>query len=539
MFVVAAGLTMSSCSDDDDDDVVVGNPDPDPVPTITWVDCIEPTAPGSQTTCGFLTVPENREDPNSNMIDLYFARIPAPDQTTATPPLIFLTGGPGATTQTAWELFENPNQIGALDVYRNTFGDNRDIIILDQRGTNQSIPSLYCSQELAAGIPSAYSMPYADAVTMRLGFLEECRERFINEGIDLNGYNTVENATDVNDLVQALDLDKVVLFGASYGTRLVMITMELFPDIVESAVIDSILPPEVNPFPAQAGGTAYALGNFWTQTKADFPNLEQVFYETISRLEAQPKPYTVNWTDSSGNTQTTTVTVTGTVYADYVIGGLRATPYNKDLPLSMMQAYQTQDYSAIAQDWTGSIGFLFPTTGPGTGADAFGMFECVNAANNGYYTTPEQVTQKIQGFLTTESIQNWATQNFIRINADVLGLWPVTPLPPSIMYPLESDLPTLMLVGSLDSATPEVFSWPSSRFLPNSYYFEILAGHAVTVDPCAAELMNNFIKNPSVVPEDPCNNTPEWTTSSSKEGLVQEEKPPVQYDGHRFHITEK
>lgn len=543
-FLIFAAVTLTTlgllvtCSDDDDD------PPPvtvvDTTPAFRFVECIQPLAPNSETTCGYMTVPEDRNNPDGPQIELYVSILPAADQTTATAPLFFLTGGPGATTETAKYLFENPDQIAALDVYRNTFGDNRDIVILDQRGTNQSLPALYCSEELAPELTNAYTLSYPEAATVRLGLMEVCYTRLTTAGNNLNGYNTSENAADVRDLALALGYDKANLFGASYGTRLVMETMKLYPDFIENAVIDSILPPEVNPFNEQALGTAYALGAFWQATAADFPNLAEQFYATIARLEQTPVPTVAHHYDSSGNPiDSYTVNVDGVMYVNYVVSQLRSTPINNALPANIVNMFNTQTYQVAAEAWLGTAEFLFPTGGPGTDADAFGMFESINGAADGAFTTTTIIEKNIDNFLATESLQTFGRQAFMRINADVMGLWPVDTLPTDVQLPLVSDIPTLMMVGSLDSATPEPFSWPSARFLPNSFYFEILAGHAVTVRPCAAQLLNNFLKDPSTRPEDPCDNTPVWTPAASTKTEAVAEQPAFSYGPFKYNFRDK
>lgn len=525
---------LTTCSDDDDDPPVVVVEEE--LPPFRFVDCIQALAPNSQTRCGYLTVPEDRNNPDGPTIELYVSILPAADPATATAPLFFLTGGPGASTETAKFLFENPGQVAALDVYRDNFGDNRDIVILDQRGTNQSLPSLYCTEELAPDLQAAYSMSYPEAATVRLASMEQCYTRLSADN-NLSGYNTTQNAADVRDLALALGYDKANLFGASYGTRLVMETMKLHPEFIENAVIDSILPPEVNPFNEQAAGTAFALGALWLATAADFPDLQTQFYTTISRLEAEPVQVIAHHYDSSGNpTDNIPVTVDGVMYVNYVVSQLRSTPINASLPQQMVDMFTTQNYQVAADGWLGTAEFLFPTGAAGSDADAFGMFESVNGAADGVFTTTTIIEKNIDHFLSTSSLQTWGRQAFMRINANVMGLWPVDTLPTDVQLPLVSEIPTLMMVGSLDSATPEPFSWPSARFLTNHYYFEILAGHAVTVRPCAAQLLNNFLKDPSTRPDDPCDNTPVWVTTQTKDKV---EESAFSYGPYSYKIRDK
>ncbi len=76
--------------------------------------------------CGYLTVPENRRDPNSPLIDLAVAIVKSENEG-AQIPLIYLEGGPGGSALDGIELW--------LDT---PIGFERDIILIDQRGTGYS-----------------------------------------------------------------------------------------------------------------------------------------------------------------------------------------------------------------------------------------------------------------------------------------------------------------------------------------------------------------------------------------------------------------
>jgi pimeloyl-ACP methyl ester carboxylesterase len=71
-----------------------------------------------------------------------------------------------------------------------------------------------------------------------------CRDRLIQEGIDLSAYNSAASAADVNDLRIALGYDQVNLYGVSYGSRLALTVMRDYPGILRSVILDSTYPPE-------------------------------------------------------------------------------------------------------------------------------------------------------------------------------------------------------------------------------------------------------------------------------------------------------
>jgi pimeloyl-ACP methyl ester carboxylesterase len=61
---------------------------------------------------------------------------------------------------------------------------------------------------------------------------------------DLSQYTSANAARDLDDVRAALGVDKWSLFGASYGTRLALVYMRMFPDHVRRAALLGVLPPE-------------------------------------------------------------------------------------------------------------------------------------------------------------------------------------------------------------------------------------------------------------------------------------------------------
>ena len=111
-------------------------------------------------------------------------------------------------------------------------GQNRDLILLDQRGTGYSEPTLDCPE-------------FAEVDEQENpGAL--CYDRLTEEGINLAAYNTQENAADVADLRVALGIEEWDLLGISYGTRLALEVMRRHPEGVHAVILDSPFPPNAD-----------------------------------------------------------------------------------------------------------------------------------------------------------------------------------------------------------------------------------------------------------------------------------------------------
>ncbi|CAH2400317.1 hypothetical protein MES5069_250083 [Mesorhizobium escarrei] len=73
-----------------------------------------------------------------------------------------------------------------------------------------------------------------------------CRGALIAKGIDLSAYNTAENAADINDVRKSLGIEKWVLYGVSYGTRLALEVMNEHPEGISASILDSVLPLDID-----------------------------------------------------------------------------------------------------------------------------------------------------------------------------------------------------------------------------------------------------------------------------------------------------
>ena len=59
-------------------------------------------------------------------------------------------------------------------------------------------------------------------------------------------YSTPTLADDVADLATPAKTPKINLYGISYGTRWALEVMRRHPDIVRSAILDGVYPPQIN-----------------------------------------------------------------------------------------------------------------------------------------------------------------------------------------------------------------------------------------------------------------------------------------------------
>ena len=491
------------------------------VPVWQPVACKHTLVPQSTTYCGYLIVPERRSNPTGPTVKVYHTIMPALDGSTNHVPLMYVTGGPGASTAGAVSLFEDPT--GPAGIYRQRFGATRDLIIIDQRGTNQSIPALYCSDELAPTRDEVYGSDFELAANLRVNALSRCRDRWVQQGVNLSGYNELEVAADIADFLSVRQIPKINLYGASWGTRVSMQVMKLYPQLLNAVVIDSILPPELDPFVAEVQGTQHGMQALIDNSVGDYPLIASYISTILTRLRAAPvNVIGYHYADGGGSCSAPgsggephLVHVTADKFIDYLANQLRSTPYCGNLPQNIKYIYDQQRYDFLADNWISSMDFSFSAGDGSTGAAADGLFQSAFAANDAFFATPLDVFDNILQRVTDPSLAEWLANSFVYREACMLGVWPVDSLPASVRDPVVSSIPTLMLVGGLDVATPSIFSRPSEAGLSNHVYYEITSGHATAYLPCVLDMLDSWYKTPGVAPVNSCPTTYSWLPPAS------------------------
>ncbi len=483
-------LTVTACSGSDEDSdaaaaPTTGEPAPNApstteAPTTTtvpaepdadafWVgDCPLEVPTGYDVTCGTLFVPENRSDPGSPEIGLAVA-IVHPDGEVTGPPLLYLTGGPGGSGLNDFEV--DP------EGWSYPFLEGRDLVLLDQRGTGYSVPTLDCP-ELSDDIPPGEAE-------------RACFDRLVAEGIDTASYNTAESAADVAELRLALGVPEWDLLGVSYGTRLALEVIGRHPEGVRSVVLDSPFPPNVDTPVAEVFAFIDAFEVLLIDCDADdycadnYPDLVDNFLTAVADLNADPGE------------------VTGD---DLVIGLYSAFQDVESIPLIPW---------VITEVAAGNVDALFEVAELGFTrryqadvSDSEGMYNSVMCHDEYSLGDYERAEQAAVGAIPPE-LESALLQGTFELAATCEYWDPTTTTDNS---PVISDVPTLILAGAYDTATPPSWGYLAAETLSTAYVFTFPGmGHSVlTADPCPIEIVDRFLADPLTEPDASCINELEW-----------------------------
>ena len=423
---------------------------------------------GQNVRCGFLTVPEDWSHPHGPSIRLAVEIFKTPNSQSTPDPVLLLSGGPGAALlETLGPKFNAENLAYQLQ--------NRDLILLDQRGVGYSQPSLRCFDNET---------------------LHTCHDRLVKSGINLNAYTTQQNAADVHDLIHTLGYQQVNLRGVSYGTRLALTIMRLYPADLRSVVLDSVLPPQVISFPSIPPAAQRAFDVLFHRCAVDshcnatYPNLKTVFFQLVTDLNH--KPITFDTITQTGNSLTEHFT--GNDLVLWLRQSMYTTAFIPQLPAAIFHIRQ-HDYRLLSLIYGSNINDTM----------SWGMFYSVMCNEDAPFTTQQALDLSVQGlpFQTQPALLNHTLSLF-----SVCQFWGMKPVPVLQKEPVRSTIPTLILQGEYDPATSPTNGTLAAQTLSKSYFFLFPGvGHGVLASRtgnCPNDIMNAFLENPAEKPDASC-----------------------------------
>ncbi len=498
--VMALTLLLSSCNQPAASPTpteVVLEPTPttepttEPVATFEESPCPFDTPAGAPVECGFVVVPKDHGKPNGPTIRLAVAVFRDQSADHQPDPVILLAGGPGEKT------VQNAPGLAQLLA---PVHPNRDLVVFDQRGVGLSEPALECPERVQASF-DLLDEPDPNVVQqMAFDAIIACRDRLVSEGHDLSAYNTIQNAADVDAIRVALGYDQVNLWGGSYGTLLAQATMRDYPQGIRSTALISVLPLEKSLFVEASATMANAIMHLLDACAADqacnsaYPNLQEVLFEVIDRLNEEPVPITVvNPLDG----QSYNAILTGDAVLGNLVIFLYMTQIIPVLPQAIHDVYN-EDYGLMTQLSSTRLA-LFDDL-------SRGMMLSVMCTDDLIDRTPEDLLNVI-ATLPRQLIGS-ADPEF-EIEYGIFGVcenWPVEEADPWGKEPLVSDIPTLALSGEFDPVTPPEYGQLVAGYLGNSFFFELPGiGHDVLLgSECARSIVGDFVANPTQAPDASC-----------------------------------
>ena len=374
---------------------------------------------------GTLLVPENRSNPQSNLIEVAFVRFKSTAKNPG-PPIVYLAGGPGGSgiftaKGTRFPLFMALREIA-------------DVIAFDQRGTGYAKPNLSCYERLA--------MPL-DVAPSREAALKELRENSEScasywrdlQRVDLTGYNTNESADDLEDLRKALGARQISLWSISYGTHLTFATMRRHPTSIHRAILAGIEGPDhTHKLPSNI---QKHLEDLAAMIKADpdigkeIPDFLGLMKSVFDRLDAQPE--TVEIVDP--RTKLKVKVIVNKFVMQFLVANNIGTTVTARFPALFYRASKG-DFTNPAQGWLNQ-------SRSGIGSAMSYMMDCAS----GETAARRALINKEAKDTLLGDLANFPFP-------DVCSEWKATDAGDVFRSPLRSDVPVLFISGTLDARTP-------------------------------------------------------------------------------------
>jgi pimeloyl-ACP methyl ester carboxylesterase len=440
--------------------------------TFEYDRCVVPSTDG-RVRCGTLTTPENWAVPTGRLVRMPVMIFKSRDSSEARKPdpVLFLTGGPGVSP------LGNATFFASLPMR-----DTRDIIVLEPRGYAHAIPALLCDG--VDSLPSCFRKARADS-------------------IDLEQFTTENSARDLEALREQLNIDQWNVFGVSYGVFWALHNTRMYGAHVRSMVLDSPYPPQAKldgPNDAlNAFSTLFAACEVDTACNSANPKLKENLVDAVVSLNKSPA--TVNGT-----------VIDGYRAFDAVYGALYDSETLADVP-ALISAIARRDYAALmAAPGARGAGSMARDS-----SRAIGLHASVWCADDfPYQQTKDAVPLREEWpdeFIAAARTEGWDDSQRCKS-------WPVKPAGAVMKQPVTSAVPSLILVGAFDPATPPRLATVTASTLSHSTILTVPTSHRVSItgNACILSRMMAFIENPMKPLDTSCVATipaPEWRRQSA------------------------
>ncbi|HZQ81968.1 MAG TPA: alpha/beta fold hydrolase [Gaiellaceae bacterium] len=194
---------------------------------LTLKSCSYPTEDGTAVAeCGTLVVPENRHNPNSRLIALPVTVIRA-RSAHAGVPIFRLQGGPGISNM----VFPDASRFTA----------KHDVVLVGYRGVDGS-SRLDCP-EVSSAMDHSRDLISEQSDRAVAAAYRSCANRLRSDGVDLAGYSIPEEVDDLEAARRALGYQQIDLVSESAGTRVAMIYAWRYPKSIHRSVMIGVNPP--------------------------------------------------------------------------------------------------------------------------------------------------------------------------------------------------------------------------------------------------------------------------------------------------------
>lgn len=423
------------------------------------------TLPGTTLTaparCGTYSVAENPLDPTGRQIVLRLAVVPAARRDARPDPLFIFAGGPGQAATEAYVMMR-----WALSEIR----ADRDIVLLDQRGTGGSAAMDCGSEEDAAFEFVVNEEQIREHVTRCLNELD-ADPRYYTTSIAMGDYDAVR---------RALGYEQINLFGVSYGTRAAQVYYRLFPQTVRSMILDSSVPMRLRLGTEHAPMLDRTVEAILADCRAQddcaesFPVDMEALRSLISDLRETPRTTELPH-PSTG--EMVSVPVNGDTLAAAIRFLSYSAPTQAAMPLLLHEA--TAD--ASLERLTSQAMMIFAS-----------LSQMISQGMELSVMCSEDLRSPPDNLDYSDTLLG---NTMLEAAAVSCSIWPKGEVPQDFHDPVGGDIPLLLMSGSRDPVTPASYGDEvAEHFTNNVHIVGDGLGHSVFSNYCMRGVAEEFLE---------------------------------------------
>ena len=369
-------------------------------------------------------------------------------------PVLVVHGGPGGRAVADRHYWLTP---------RSQILARSDMILVDQRGSGWSKPSLDCAEvdDPTISLSDAY---------------RACRNRLANKGIDFAQYQVPDIAADLVALRNDLEVASWNLYAVSFGTRVALTLLQTDTEAITSAVLDSPMPLQVAAYDDLLEGATAAIDRSLKQCadlNACAPRQAERLDALLVDLRDTPAPVTTQ--------SRFTRTIDDVALAGLLVEALAHPDGPTMVPKAIQAAVDGKFSEAVAQ--LDRLGWGGRSVGDSLSEGAQLSSECADELpfNDGDDPVAQRpLTQAIAG-----------------IEAEVRLLCSIWDVPASTLSSPAAEaqeVDVLILSGLLDPVTPTPWAYLAADNLDGAVVVESATWSHVPslADQCAADLVARF-----------------------------------------------
>jgi pimeloyl-ACP methyl ester carboxylesterase len=458
--------------------------------------------------CYLLQVPENRENPDSRFIELHVVKLNSTweeeeaekdsdesgyelEPGKRDDPIVYLTGGPGAPVTYYIKRFKDHG-----------IRKHRDMYILEQRGIGYS--NDFCPFYFARKPEVGNVATFEEHLAASLSAAFDCATSAAAHGVDLSGYNTIENARDVKALRIALGYDRWNVWGISYGSILGQAYIKTDPEAILAVVLDAIVPLDIR-------------NNTWAWRSVQWYDRDLKKLDEI--CQAQPD-CAERYPDLGQRIREATLSVKDNpIVVD--VKDTEKYPTGKAYTFTDIVAFLPFALMYEQSNYPGLPGIIYAWADAVENRDE-DIFKAIAGVSGSFMDTSQgmfnailcnDADTEVQTIAGKADIEEFpvlggaiGTVESYQLRAELCLEHNMLPRDAAEYAPVETDIPALLIEGEMDPITPPPLAKAILPGFSNGTYVEFpYAGHGPSRSvECAGDMLNAFFDNPDAEPDLRC-----------------------------------